>query len=89
VVFRTSGSVQGRTTRASGSEGFGFQAHNIEIPEAGLIARVGGRSLPLAFRNGPGWNEHVFRLPGDALEDGTTELSFTGRYASFYYWFFQ
>lgn len=90
VVFRTHSSVQGRTPRASGLSVVSFQSHTIEVPEAGLIVRVGGRSLPpLAFRNGPRWNEHVFRIPGDALAEGTTELSFTGRYASFYYWFFQ
>lgn len=90
VVFRTLASVQGRTSRSPGSLTVGFQSHTIEMSEAGFIVRVGGRSLPaLVFRNGPGWNEHLFRIPAEALSEGTTELQLSGRYASFYYWFFQ
>lgn len=90
VVFRTSATVEGRTTRTAGGGPPASQIHEIEVPEAGMIVRVGGRCLaPLAFPNGPGWSEHVFRIPGDALADGTTELALSGRYASFYYWLYQ
>lgn len=90
VVFRTSAVVEGRTTRAAGGSPTAAQVHEIEVPEAGMIVRVGGRSLaPLAFPNGPGWSEHVFRIPGHALAEGATELELSGRYASFFYWFYQ
>ncbi len=89
VVFRTHAEVEGRTTRAGvGSET--PQAHLIEIPQAGFVVRAGGRTLPaLSFANRRGWNEHVFRVPGDALANGETELTLSGRYASFQYWFYQ
>ena len=89
VVFRTHGEVQGRTTR-SGAGAQGAQSHLIEIPQAGFVVRTGGRTLPpLSFPNRPGWNEHVFRVPGDTLGSGQTELTLFGRYASFQYWFYQ
>jgi hypothetical protein len=90
IAFRTLASVQGRTSRSPGNLTVGFQTHTIEMPEAGFILRAGGRTLPaLVFKNGPGWNEHVFRVPREAVSDGATELQLTGRYASFYYWFYQ
>jgi hypothetical protein len=60
------------------------------MPEARLQVRSGSRSFPpLTFSNGDGWNEHVIRIPADALDEGATELTITGRYASFRYWFYQ
>ena len=43
----------------------------------------------LALSNRPGWNEHVFRVPAEAVSDGTTKLALSGRYAAFHYWFYQ
>jgi hypothetical protein len=71
--------------RASGSG-----TYEIEFPEAGLIIQSGGQTLArLSIRTRPGWNEYVLRLPGSFLGEGHTALTFVGRYASFYYWFFQ
>jgi hypothetical protein len=87
VVFRTSAEVEGRTTRGGAA---GSQSHVIEIPQAGFVLRAGGRALPpLSFPNRRGWNEHVFKVPADAVQEGETELRFSGRYASFQYWFYQ
>ena len=85
VVMRTASAVQAASMRASGSG-----TYEIEFPEAGLIVQSGGQTLArLALRTQPGWNEYVFRLPGAFLGEGHTSLRFSGRYASFYYWFFQ
>jgi hypothetical protein len=62
----------------------------VEIAEAGMIIDTAGRtSARVAFRPRPGWDERPFRIPGSFLEDGQTTVTVTGRYASFYYWFFQ
>jgi hypothetical protein len=85
VVMRTASLVQAASMRASGSG-----TYEIEFPEAGLIVQSGGQTLArLAVRTRPGWNEYVFRLPGSFLGEGHTALRFSGRYGSFYYWFFQ
>jgi hypothetical protein len=85
VVMRTASAVQAASMRASGSG-----TYEIAFPEAGLIVQSGGQTLArLAIRTQPGWNEYVFRLPGSFLGEGHTALRFSGRYGSFYYWFFQ
>jgi len=45
--------------------------------------------LRLRLANAPGWNEHVVRLPREAVSDGSTRLELRGRYASYQYWFYQ
>ena len=85
VVMRTAASAPAASMRASGSGIYGM-----EFPEAGLVVRAGGQvAARLAFRPRPGWDERVFRIPGGFLQDGATELALSGRYASFYYWFYQ
>jgi hypothetical protein len=85
VVLRTNARVEARALRAQGG-----LATSLEMDEAGLVVRAEDRPvLRLALHNQPGWNEQVFRLPGDVLADGTTALHFAGRYAAFYYWFYQ
>jgi hypothetical protein len=85
VVLRTRSSITVKALRAQG----GISAP-VEIPEAGLVVRSGGREvLRLALPNRLGWNEHVFRVPAEAVSDGTTDLALAGRYAAFHYWFYQ
>jgi len=85
VVMRTSSSVNANVMRAGGSGQYG-----VEIAEAGLIVDTGGQvSARLAFRPRPGWDERTFRIPGRFLSDGSTSITLSGRYAAFYYWFFQ
>ena len=43
----------------------------------------------LELTNAPGWNEHVFEIPGDAQGEDVTELRLSGQYTAFRYWFFQ
>ena len=85
VVMRTSSSVNANVMRASGSGQYG-----IDIAEAGIIVDTGGQtSARVAFRPHPGWDERSFRIPGRFLSDGSTSITLAGRYAAFYYWFFQ
>ncbi len=85
VVVRSHPRAEGRALRAGG----GVVAA-LEVPMAGLVVRAEGQTVTrLELRNVPGWNEHVFRVPGDALAKGTTQLRLSGQYTAFYYWFFQ
>ena len=60
------------------------------MPEAGILVHAGGREVGrLALPNAPGWNEHVIRIPAQAVADGSTRLELRGRYAAFQYWFYQ
>jgi hypothetical protein len=84
IVFRTHSEVEGRTARP------GAVAQVIEIPQPAFVVRAGGQALPpFTWANKQGWNEHVFRVPASALARGETELTLSGRYASFQYWFYQ
>jgi hypothetical protein len=85
VVLRTNAQVEVRALRAQGG-----LAAPLEMEEAGFVVRAGDRPVTrLALHNPPGWNEHVFRVRGEALAEGTTPLQVSGRYAAFYYWFYQ
>jgi hypothetical protein len=85
VVLRTLREVQVQALRAQG----GLVAE-VEIPVTGMAVEAGGRTVArLEMPNGPGWNEHVFAIPADAVGEGATELRLSGRYASFQYWFYQ
>ncbi len=85
VVLRARSPVVARSLRAQGGV-----AVPIDVAGMGIVVRAGGREVAhLALANRPGWNEHVFRLPGDAVSEGSTGLALSGRYASFHYWFYQ
>jgi hypothetical protein len=85
VVLRSHPRAEGRALGARGG-----RVAALEIPRAGLVVQAEGRTVArLELPNTPGWNEHVFRVPGDALGDGATQLRLSGRYTSFQYWFFQ
>ena len=85
VVMRTSSSVNANVMRASGSGQYG-----VEIAEAGIVVDTGGQvSSRVTFRPRPGWDERSFRIPGRFLSEGTTAITMSGRYAAFFYWFFQ
>jgi hypothetical protein len=85
VVLRSRTPVAANAMRAQGS-----LSTPVEVAEMGILLRAGGREVArLALPNRPGWNEHVIRVPAEAVSDGTTELSLSGRYAAFHYWFYQ
>jgi hypothetical protein len=85
VVLRSHSDVEVRVLGAHG----GF-VRRLEIPEARLVVRAQGLEVArLELASAPGWNEHVFEIPGDALAEGATELRLSGQYTSFQYWFFQ
>jgi hypothetical protein len=77
--------VQAGTLRASGTG-----AVRIDFPEAVLSVDVDGSVVAdLTFQPRPGWDERVIRVPGASLRSAPMRLRIRGRYASFYYWFFQ
>jgi hypothetical protein len=85
MVTRTAASMDANVLRASGSSRFG-----IEFPEAGMIVSVDGQpATRLTFVPRPGWDEQTLRIPGRLVTRESSELRIAGRYASFYYWFFQ
>jgi hypothetical protein len=86
VVLRSRSPVVARALGARGAV-----AVPVEVPEMGIVVRAGGREVAhLALPNRPGWNEHVFKMPASALSPGgETDLSLSGRYAAFHYWFYQ
>jgi hypothetical protein len=85
VVLRTADTATAGVLRASGSGQV-----PMEIPEAGIVLRVDGKSVGrLTFRPRPGWDEQVFRITADRVQAGRTRLELSGRYASYFYWFFQ
>ena len=85
VVLRTAASAAAAVVKVEGS-----RTSTLAIPEAGLVVEAGGRPAGrFDFRLGPGWAERVLRVPGALVGDGSTALRLSGRYASFYYWFYQ
>jgi len=85
MVLRTRSSVVARFMR----EGRGV-ATEVAILEAGIVIHAGGRAVArVALPNAEGWNEHVIRLPAEAIAEGETRLELRGRYAAFHYWFYQ
>lgn len=85
IVLRTAGSAGAGVLRASGGGQF-----PIEIPEAGIVLRVEGQTVGrVTFHPRPAWDEQVFRITADRVRPASTRLELSGRYASFYYWFFQ
>ncbi len=85
VVLRSRSPVVVRALRAQGG-----LAVPVDVPGMGIVVRAGGREVArLALANRPGWNEHVFRVPPEAVSEGTTDLALSGRYAAFHYWFYQ
>jgi hypothetical protein len=86
VVIRSRSSIVARSLRGSGG-----LAVEVAVPRVGIVVRAGpGREVArLAADNAPGWNEHVLRVPKDAVGEGSTRLELDGRYAAFHYWFYQ
>jgi hypothetical protein len=85
IVVRSHPTAEARALRARGGV-----VRALEIPTAGLVARVDGAPvLRLEIPNRPGWNEHVLRVPGAAVTGQRTRLRLSGRYTAFHYWFFQ
>jgi len=85
MVLRSAGQTEANIYAAAGRRRVA-----LSFPEAGLRPRVDGQLLPrVSFRPGPGWSEHLLRLPGAAIGSERVRLHLEGRYAAFQYWFFQ
>jgi hypothetical protein len=85
IVLRTHRAVVAQAMTAQGS-----LAVPVELGQVGIDVRTDGeRAASFAAPNGPGWNEHVLRVPAAHVRSSTTELVLSGRYAAFRYWFYQ
>ncbi|MCU0241228.1 MAG: hypothetical protein MUF51_02255 [Vicinamibacteria bacterium] len=85
MVMRTSSKISARIMTQSGS-----REHAIEFPECGFTLRIGNQvAQKILYRPHPGWNEQVVRLEAGLVATPTLQLTLTGRYPSFYYWFYQ
>jgi hypothetical protein len=85
VVMRTTTSPDIKTMRTRGAA-----TYALAIPEGAIAVRVEGTAhRELRIQPRPGWDEYAFRIDGSALGAAQTRLELHGRYASFYYWFFQ
>ncbi len=85
IVMRTADSVEGHVVRSDGSGTL-----RLAFPAAGMTIRAGDAApIRFTYQPGPGWDEQVARIPASAVSEGATPLVLTGRYPSFYYWFFQ
>jgi hypothetical protein len=85
VILRTANSVTANVFRSAGplSLGLGFE-------QAGFDVSINGEPWTrVAFRPREGWDEEAFLIPASRIQKDKTLLRLSGRYASFYYWFFQ
>jgi hypothetical protein len=85
VVLRTHSPAEARLLRARGPT-----ISTFALPTVTMTLGVAGKTVArLDLPNADGWNEHVLRVPGSVVSDGSTRLSLTGRYASYRFWFYQ
>jgi hypothetical protein len=85
VILRTAATANAHVFRAAGPLSLA-----LAFPEAGFLVSVNGRPRDtVRFRPREGWEELCIRIPGPYIEGSDTFLRFSGRYASFYYWFYQ
>ncbi len=85
VVLRTAGAAEAGVRRVSGNTVVNLDLHqpHISVGAGPDIAFTGSLEIQ------PGWNESVLRVPASEVTGRRTRLRLRGRYASFYYWFFQ
>jgi hypothetical protein len=85
IVMRTAPDVAATVLRASGSGVF-----QVAFPEAQLRVQVDGQEAGQAsFRPRAGWDEQRLEVPGALLSRERPEITVSGRYGSFHYWFYQ
>lgn len=85
MILRTARAMGVNVLRASGTG-----QYPLELSEAGFVVKADGQTVQRAgFQPRVGWEEYSFRVPSASVKDGRTALVLSGRYASFYYWFFQ
>ncbi len=85
VVLRATAAPNVAVLRASGSGIVSLDLSEQTVQVDGISVR-GGRST---VRLRPGWNEIVLRVPAAQIEAPWTELTISGRYAAYHYWFYQ
>jgi len=85
AVLRTAAEASAVVYRAAGNG-----VLPLEIAEAGISLKVDGEDVArLGFHPRAGWDEAVLRVPGGAIRHERSRLTLSGRYAAYYYWFYQ
>jgi len=85
VVLRSHSPIEVTARRAQGPA-----PASLDVAQMGIRVRAGGRDAGrLVLANRAGWNEHVFRVPKEAVSEGSTRVELSGRYVAFHYWFYQ
>jgi hypothetical protein len=85
VLMRTATDVTANVLRPQQAGNYALELH-----EAGMDLTVDGQpGGRVTFAPGPGWDEVSFRIPGSLLKRARTRLELRGRYAAYYYWFYQ
>jgi hypothetical protein len=85
VVVRTAAAVTTNVMRPQGAGNFA-----LELPQSGMVVTAGGQPAGrFDFAPAPGWDEVVLRLPAALITGPRTRLELRGRYAAFYFWFYQ
>jgi hypothetical protein len=85
LVMRTAQTLLAGARRASGSG-----TVSVDIPDASVSVAIGDSVVASeSFRPRRGWDERVLRVPAAALRQEEPRFHVRGRFASFYYWFYQ
>jgi hypothetical protein len=85
VLLRTAATAAATALRPAGPLNI-----TLGFPRAGFEVEVNGHALGrVEFQPRAGWDEVAFRIPGRLIPGSETSLRLRGRYASFYYWFYQ
>jgi hypothetical protein len=90
IALRSSDPVECRFLLALSDDPNHVRSAVLPVERELVTLEAGGRMVgTFQLDNGPGWNEHVLRIPG-ALVGGTrTRLRLSGRYSVYGYWFYQ
>ncbi len=85
VALRTADGVQAGVRQWSGSA-----QYDLGFPEARVALSIDGQTVAqVDARPAAGWDELTLRVGASAIRSTSTRLRVSGRYASFYYWFYQ
>jgi hypothetical protein len=90
IVLRSADPAEARFLLAMGDPPNHARSAVLPVTRAVLTVEAGGRPAgTFDLANGPGWNEHVLRVPGAQILGPRTWVRISGRYSAYGYWFYQ
>jgi len=85
MLMRTAGAATANVLRPQEAGNFA-----LELREAGMVVSVDGQPAGrLTFPPAERWDEVSFRIPGALVKRTPVRLELRGRYAAYYFWFYQ